>query len=190
VSRQLLVLTGAAVIAYALEWARRLRERGRSGEELDPRSRRLVALTQWPTMLLVLMAAAFVPALGLPGGWRGPAFAAGLGLLLAGGALRWWAVAALGPYFTGSVAIQPEHRIVRSGPYRWLRHPAYAGRCALILGLGLGTGNLLGLALAATLPLPALIERIRVEEAALSAALPGEYPAYARTTRCLVPFLW
>lgn len=188
-----LVVAAAAVLAYAGEWLRRLRERRRGAEgapELDPRSRRLVALTQWPVVVLALVVAALTPALDLPAGARRWALAGGLALMLGGSALRWWAIVALGHHFTGNVSIQVRHRVVRDGPYRWLRHPAYAGRCALLTGIGLGTGNVLALLIAAALPLPALVWRIRAEEAVLSAAFPDQYPAYARRTSRLVPFLW
>jgi len=42
-------------------------------------------------------------------------------------ALRQWAITTLGQCFVGHVLVQPGQAVVRSGPYRWLRHPSYAG---------------------------------------------------------------
>ena len=48
----------------------------------------------------------------------------GLALTVAGIVLRWRAIATLGRYFTGKVQILKEHRLVRGGVYRYVRHPA------------------------------------------------------------------
>ena len=58
----------------------------------------------------------FLPALGVPM----------LGLALAAQALRWWAVASLGPAWNVRVIVVPGDRLVTRGPYRFLRHPNYA----------------------------------------------------------------
>ena len=58
----------------------------------------------------------------------------GLILLVAGITIRWIAVNSLGKYFTGTVLIRNDHRLIPSGPYKHLRHPAYTDRCLRILG--------------------------------------------------------
>jgi methyltransferase len=52
-------------------------------------------------------------------GW--PAFV----LLLGSQGLRWWCVATLGRQWCTRVVVVPGLSAVRSGPYRWLRHPNY-----------------------------------------------------------------
>ena len=39
--------------------------------------------------------------------------------------LRLWVIASLGPYWTTRIITLPEAPLVRSGPYRYLRHPNY-----------------------------------------------------------------
>lgn len=53
---------------------------------------------------------------------------AALGLLIAGYVLGSYALIA-NRYFSGMVRIQSDrgHQVVTSGPYRWMRHPGYAG---------------------------------------------------------------
>src|SRR5512138_978698 len=51
-------------------------------------------------------------------------YAAGILLMLAGIAFRWYSIRVLGRYFTVVVAVQRGHRIVEGGPYRLLRHPS------------------------------------------------------------------
>lgn len=57
----------------------------------------------------------FTPWLGLPM----------LAVVLAAQALRWWCIATLGPQWNTRVVIVPGLPLVRTGPYRWLRHPNY-----------------------------------------------------------------
>lgn len=108
----------------------------------------------------------------------------------AGTALRLWSIVTLGRFFRGTVHVQRDHQIVRSGPYRWVRHPAYTG--ALLAGLGFGVllDNPVSLLLYAACCAVALGYRIRVEERMLSDALGDAYTSYAATTRRLIPGLW
>lgn len=57
----------------------------------------------------------FLPWLGWPA----------LALVLASQTLRWWCVATLGRQWCTRVVVVPGLGAVRSGPYRWLRHPNY-----------------------------------------------------------------
>ena len=40
-------------------------------------------------------------------------------------ALKFWAIASLGSFWTMRVLILPESKVVTGGPYRWIRHPNY-----------------------------------------------------------------
>ena len=51
-------------------------------------------------------------------------------------------------------------------------------------------GNWLALAVCAMLPLPAVLRRIRVEEAELTSVLGDSYRAYQAQTKRLIPGLW
>lgn len=108
--------------------------------------------------------------------------------LLAGGlALRWTSVMFLGRYFTVNVTVLQDHRVVDSGPYRYVRHPSYSGLLLAFLGLGLFFNNWLSLVIVVVPVTIALVYRIRVEEAALGAAMGAEYAAYCARTKRLVP---
>jgi protein-S-isoprenylcysteine O-methyltransferase Ste14 len=61
----------------------------------------------------------------------------GVGLFLAGGALRLWPVFVLGHRFSGLVAIQPGHTLVTDGIYRVIRHPSHLGLLINSLGWAL-----------------------------------------------------
>src|SRR5690242_18240683 len=65
----------------------------------------------------------------------------GLLLLILGFAIRAIAIRSLGKYFTGTVVIKRDHQLIRTGLYRYLRHPAYTGTLLAHLGLGLAFAN-------------------------------------------------
>lgn len=46
-------------------------------------------------------------------------------LVAAAQGLRWWCIATLGPQWNTRVVVVPGLPLVRTGPYRWLRHPNY-----------------------------------------------------------------
>jgi protein-S-isoprenylcysteine O-methyltransferase Ste14 len=115
--------------------------------------------------------------------------AAGLAVQAMGTFLAVWARLHLGRNWSGAIAIKVEHQLVRTGPYRLLRHPIYTGLLAMYLGLAMVTGEwlaLIGVALAAL----AYWRKVRLEEATLDAAFGADYDAYRRGTWALVPGLF
>ena len=105
-----------------------------------------------------------------------------------GVALRLWAIRTLGRHYSHAVRTQADHQVVTNGPYRLLRHPAYAGMLLAHLGvLALYANPWTCLAFLAGL-VPAVAYRIRVEERVLR-GLPG-YPEFAASRARVVPFLW
>jgi protein-S-isoprenylcysteine O-methyltransferase Ste14 len=62
---------------------------------------------------------------------------AGIALFIIGVTIRIWALRELGKFYDTGVVIKNEHEVVRSGPYRILRHPLHMGTNAEIAGLAL-----------------------------------------------------
>jgi protein-S-isoprenylcysteine O-methyltransferase Ste14 len=123
-------------------------------------------------------------------GWkRNSVFLAGICLMLAGIALRWYSARVLGKYFTFDVAINSGQTLIEAGPYRYIRHPSYSGALLTLFGFGLALGNWAGLIAALLCLGSAYAYRIPVEEAALGAALGDPYKQYVRRTWRLIPFL-
>jgi protein-S-isoprenylcysteine O-methyltransferase len=108
-------------------------------------------------------------------------------LLVCGLMLRLWAVRHLGKYFTVDVGIQPGHRVIEDGPYRFVRHPSYSGALIALAGIGCLTLNWLGLLLILIFTSLAYALRIPVEEKALLAQFGSEYEEYAARTKRLIP---
>jgi protein-S-isoprenylcysteine O-methyltransferase len=111
----------------------------------------------------------------------------GFVLFLAGLALRWYSIGYLGRYFTVDVSISTEHRLVDSGPYRYVRHPTYTGALLAFIGLGFCFGNWLTVLFLTVPIIGAFLWRIRIEEHALIEALGEDYRAYMQRTKRLIP---
>jgi len=120
------------------------------------------------------------------------AWASWLGAVLTvGGTLfRQWAIRTLGAYFTRSVRVSSDQRVVQEGPYRWVRHPSYTGGMLAAVGIGLALGNAWSLAFLVAAIVPGFAYRIVVEEKALSETLGEPYRAYRVRTKRLIPFVW
>jgi protein-S-isoprenylcysteine O-methyltransferase len=114
----------------------------------------------------------------------------GLVMIVAGMAIRASAILTLRRFFTVDVALFDDHRLIRAGPYRYLRHPSYTGALLSFYGLGVGFENPWA-ALVVAVPITvAFFIRMHVEEAVLRAAFPSEYPEYERATSRLIPFIY
>jgi protein-S-isoprenylcysteine O-methyltransferase Ste14 len=89
------------------------------------------------------------------------------------------------------VKIQRErgHRVVTTGPYRYVRHPMYAGAMLFFLGTPLLLGSWYGLALA-PLMMGMLAVRAVMEERMLTAELEGYADYAARVRYRLIPLIW
>jgi protein-S-isoprenylcysteine O-methyltransferase Ste14 len=172
---------------FAIEFVVRARSdsEGRTSREW---TLSLIVFTQLASLAVATVVAYKNPA-PIPGAPWWPV-AVGLSLLWIGVAFRLWAIITLGRFFKMVVVIQDGHRVVDSGPYRWLRHPSYTGGLIIVTGLGLAEGDWISLAIMIVFPLIAYLIRIRVEERALLEVLGEEYAAYAKRTSRLVPGLF
>ena len=111
--------------------------------------------------------------------------ASGLGYLIPVWAMR------TNPFYGRFVRIQTDrgHTVVTTGPYRFVRHPAYAGLIVFMLASALALESLWAL-VPATMVVVVLIIRTALEDRTLLAELPG-YVDYAQRTRFrLLPGIW
>ena len=115
--------------------------------------------------------------------------AGGLAIEMMGLFLAIWARRALGRNWSGEISIKVEHQLIRSGPYKILRHPIYTGLLAMYVGGALAMGSwlaIVGLAMAGF----AYWRKIRMEEKNLEVAFGADYEEYRRETWALVPGLF
>jgi len=115
---------------------------------------------------------------------------AGLILIVSGLAVRWLAIVSLKSQFTVDVSIKKDHRIVRGGVYRYVRHPAYAGSLLSFLGLGVFFVNYCSVLVIFVPICAAFFYRIRIEENVLVEAFGNEYINYCKSTKRLIPGIY
>jgi protein-S-isoprenylcysteine O-methyltransferase Ste14 len=113
-----------------------------------------------------------------------------LGAVLVAAALGFalWARVHLGGNWSGLVTLKEGHALVRTGPYRVVRHPIYTGLLLAVIGTAAAIGEWRGV-LALACALVGLVIKIRAEEALMRRTFP-EYAAYRKTTAALIPLLY
>ncbi len=114
----------------------------------------------------------------------------GLFLIFLGSGLFIWARRALGHFYSGHLSVIEGQQLVQSGPYHFVRHPAYAGYLLIVLGLALGYSSVAGFAAILFVLLPCMIYRIRVEDRLLAEYFGTQFKAYTSRTKRLVPGIW
>jgi protein-S-isoprenylcysteine O-methyltransferase Ste14 len=108
-------------------------------------------------------------------------FALGLGFAI-------WARMHIGRNWGTPMTQKENPELVTNGPYRLVRHPIYSG----ILVAGVGTATALNWLWLAAVSLAGIyfVYSATVEERFLTEQFPDTYPAYRRSTKMLVPFVF
>jgi len=99
-----------------------------------------------------------------------------------------WAISE-NPFARREIHLQPEHQVITTGPYRWVRHPMYVGMIVMLAGWPLVLGSLWAFVPTAAIA-AMMIARTAFEDRMLRRDLPG-YEEYAQRTRFrLLPGVW
>lgn len=109
----------------------------------------------------------------------------GVGLVIIGYILRFYAIAALDGGFSVILHVASDQKLITTGPYAYVRHPSYTGSLLAILGLGMLSGYVFVLVFLLLFTVSLMLGRIKREEMILNAHLAG-YTAYSRHTRSLL----
>ena len=147
---------------------------------------------------LVMLASVFFLAIMIVGGldarfgWTGSlplgVHLVGVALFIAGWAIFLWAMAS-NPFFSEAVRIQEGHQVAARGPYRFVRHPGYAGACLGLVAQPLLLGSWPAW-IPALLAVIAYAVRTALEDRTLQNELVG-YAGYAQRVRYrLAPGIW
>ena len=111
----------------------------------------------------------------------------GLTFIAAGLGLRALAMRALGGSLGVRLHVRDDGGLVHAGPYKWIRHPNYAGLILIAGGIAVSFSSSLALFAAVCLWLPALLLHIAREERMLIERFGRQYRAYmSRTWRLIV----
>jgi protein-S-isoprenylcysteine O-methyltransferase Ste14 len=106
----------------------------------------------------------------------------------AGIALAIWARRHLGRNWSGTVTVKEGHTLIRSGPYRFVRHPIYSGLLLALAGTAAAIGEVRGV-LAVACAVLGFLRKIHVEEQQMSQTF-AEYRQYREETAALIPLLF
>ncbi len=118
------------------------------------------------------------------------AFGLGLISVILGIWLRVSAVNTLQRMFTTKVEIVNDHKLVRTGPYHWLRHPSYTGAILIIAAPTVLYAQWILLPLVLLILVFAYLYRITIEERMLRFHFGDTYLEYMKRTRRLIPFVF
>jgi len=179
-----LVLSFVEWSIFSLYWSAAAQNTSRAISSESSRSRRVHQFLMNAALLLVVLP---VPAWNrrlLPGvGWTAWL---GLSIQTASVMLAVWARRHLASYWSGEITIKVDHKLIRSGPYHFIRHPIYAAILGMFVGSSIVSGRYLafcGVIIASF----AYWRKIRLEESNLKHAFGPAYGIYKRQTGSLIP---
>src|SRR6516162_1130318 len=108
--------------------------------------------------------------------------AAGACVCVVGLLVTLWARWTLGGNWSSAVTFKQDHELIRTGPYRLVRHPIYSGLLVMALGTALNFGQL-RCWLAVPVMAAAFWIKLNQEEKLLLRHFPLEYPVYKRQVK-------
>ncbi|KAL0480350.1 hypothetical protein AKO1_007150 [Acrasis kona] len=130
----------------------------------------------------------------------------GFVLVMVGSLTRLWCFHTLGSFFTFDVAILPQHKLIRSGPYAYVRHPSYTAILFMVTGsfmlcrnewifcflpssskdiIGHWMNPMLNISFVAAF----IIKRVSLEEKLMSEYFKDEFKDYESKTYKYLPFI-
>jgi protein-S-isoprenylcysteine O-methyltransferase Ste14 len=115
---------------------------------------------------------------------------AGVILFILGGALFVWARRTLGKSYSGHLSVRAGQQLVQSGPYRAVRHPAYAGYLLMAVGIALGYSSLAGTVSTVLVLLPCMIYRMDIEDQLLAEHFGRQFERYRKDVKRWIPGIW
>jgi protein-S-isoprenylcysteine O-methyltransferase len=179
---------GLIYVLSELGLALKKRAKADESRDADRGSLGLLWIVIVASVTSAFIAASVLPAAGMS---EAPALHfLGIVIFAAGLAIRWLAIVHLGRFFTVNVAIAASHRLIETGPYRFVRHPSYTGALMAFLGLALCLANWASLVILLAPVFLVFLRRMHVEEAALLQALGDQYRDYMRRTKRLIPAVY
>lgn len=104
--------------------------------------------------------------------------------------LSWSGARALGRELRLDAAVGKDHELIRSGPYRVVRHPIYTSILCVILGTGVLTAPFGMLVLSIVAFIIGTEIRVRVEDGLLASRFGLEFRDYRSPTARYIPFFW
>lgn len=111
---------------------------------------------------------------------------AGVAIMVVGMAIAVWARVHLGTNWSGVVTLKEGHELIRTGPYRNIRHPIYTGILIAFLGNAIVNGQVRGL-IALAIIWASFFIKARREETFLAQEFGSKFDEHTRLTGMFFP---
>ena len=185
-----LVFWGAYVWSFLPEWkvVRGGVEGAKSADSKDGGSIRVLLGGMWIALMLGFFLS-FVKAGSFPRGAQLPVFVIGVALMILGSLLRRWCFRTLGQYFTGDVKASADQPVIRTGPYRYVRHPSYTAGIMMFTGIGLALGSWFSFLLITIASIATYWYRVTIEERALLGTIGEQYASFMKERKRFIPYI-
>lgn len=102
--------------------------------------------------------------------------------------LQIFSTRALGDNYSQNILIYKTHRLIQTGPYKYIRHPIYLGQIVADLGIGIALLSFLILPVA-VLEIPVFILRAKAEEKLLQDNFKEDFSDYKKKSGFMLPFI-
>ena len=109
--------------------------------------------------------------------------------LIVGPVLSWTSARTLGRQWRFDAGLNADHKLIRSGAYRFIRHPIYASMMCMLLGTGTLLARLVFLPAAVILFVIGAEIRIRIEDSLLASRFGDEFREYQRKVPAYLPLI-
>jgi protein-S-isoprenylcysteine O-methyltransferase Ste14 len=103
--------------------------------------------------------------------------------------LSWTSTRSLGRHLRFEAALSPDHQLVRSGPYRFVRHPIYTSMFCLLLGTGFMITPPLLFIPAILIFLAGTEIRVHIEDKLLASRFSEDFRHYQHTVPAYIPLV-
>ena len=117
-----------------------------------------------------------------------PAIVAGTAICVWGLYVTIWARRTLAGNWSSDVTFKQGHELIRTGPYRFVRHPIYTGLLVMCIGTAIAIGQLRCWLAVVVVGIGFWI-KLSQEERLLMRHFPEEYPRYRKEVKALVPWI-
>ncbi|MBW3001577.1 isoprenylcysteine carboxylmethyltransferase family protein [Candidatus Woesearchaeota archaeon] len=111
-------------------------------------------------------------------------------LILIGGLIRIYSRKELDRFFSFEVVVQKDHKLIKTGLYKSIRHPMYLGMVFMFFGLAIAFSSFYGVLALIVFYIPALLYRISAEEGMLIKEFGKQYLDYMEKTKKIIPKLY
>ena len=110
----------------------------------------------------------------------------GLTITAAGMGFAIWSRLALGRNWSSAVTVKAGHELIRSGPYRFVRHPIYSGILIGLIGTAIGRATLPSL-LGVVIALCGFCMKWKTEERFMVEQFGAQYVEYQSEVKAVIP---